>query len=341
MKRILKVLGIWSGMFFAALFGLYLIGPAADKGAGTFMPMFAGAILITPAVSAAIRQSFQTLFNQAFAGVKTYWPTVAMRVPSMTAEEVYAWLSAFPKMREWIGDRVIANLAASDYRIKNKPFELTIDLDEEEIEDEKIGLYSPIIAMGGDSCAKQPDELIFSLLLAGFDTVCFDGQFFFDTDHPWTRTDGSITSVSNFGGGAGAPWFLMDLSRPIKPLVFQDRKPLRFTALDKPDDANVFYKKKYIYGWDCRNAAGFGLWQLAFASKDTLNTTNYSAARAALGSYKKDMSEQPLGIMGTHLVCGQSKEAEARAVLIDERLANGATNTWRNTAELVIVPWLP
>jgi phage major head subunit gpT-like protein len=300
-----------------------------------------GYITITPAISTAIRQNFQTIFNQAFKGVTPWWPKVAMRVPSTTSKEIYAWLSAFPKMREWLGDRVIANLAASDMEIVNKDFELTIEVDRNEIEDERIGLYNPIISMGGDSCAKQPDELIFPLMTDGFDHVCFDGQYFFDTDHPHIKTDGTTENVSNDGGGGGNPWFLLDLSRPVKPFIFQDRRPLSFTSLDKPDDENVFYRRKYIYGWDSRNAAGYGLWQLAYGSKATLDSTNYAAYRAAMGAFKKDMSEQPLGIVPTHLVCGPASEAAARAVLIDERLANGQTNTWRNTAELIVVPWLP
>lgn len=342
MYKIFKTLSIWAGLLCICLLGVFCIGLPSGKGGFSLgmLPLVGGLITITPAISTAIRQNFQVLFNQAFAAVKPYWPQVAMRVPSSTAKEVYAWLSAFPKMREWLGDRVIQNLAASDMEIVNKDFELTIEVDRNEIEDERIGLFAPIIAMGGDSCAKQPDELIFPLMTAGFGAVCFDGQFFFDTDHPHILADGSSESVSNDGGGASNPWFLLDLSRPVKPFIFQDRRALQFTALDKPTDENVFNRKKFIYGWDSRNAAGYGLWQLAYGSKDTCNAASYAAARAAMMAYKKDGSDQPLGVKPTHLVCGPASEAAARAVLLDERLANGQTNTWRNTAELIIVPWL-
>lgn len=344
MKSI-KIFGIWLGLLFISVlsFALLGVGNAAFAMGGMGMaalPLIGGMITITPAISTAIRQSFQTIFNQAFQSVKPFWQIVAMRVPSSTSKEIYAWLSAFPKMREWLGDRVIQNLAASDMEIVNKDFELTIELDRNEIEDEKVGLYTPIIAMGGDSCAKQPDELIFPLMTNGFDSLCFDGQYFFDTDHPHIKADGSTESVSNTGGGASNPWFLLDLSRPVKPFIFQDRRPLAFTALDKPTDDNVFNRRKYIYGWDCRNAAGYGLWQLAYGSKTAPDAAGYTAARAAMMSFKKDGSDQPLGITPTHVVCGPSNEAALRAVLLNEKNADGSTNTWRNTAELVVVPWL-
>ncbi|WP_261949086.1 Mu-like prophage major head subunit gpT family protein [Paenibacillus melissococcoides] len=46
--------------------------------------------------------------------------TVATKVPSTTGEENYKWLGKMPRMREWVGDREIQNLQASDYTIKTK-----------------------------------------------------------------------------------------------------------------------------------------------------------------------------------------------------------------------------
>lgn len=51
---------------------------------------------------------------------------------------------------------------------------------------------------------------------------------------------------------------------------------------DNPPDENVFYKREYIYGSDGRCNVGFGLWQLAYASKQPLTAENYEAARAAM-----------------------------------------------------------
>lgn len=51
---------------------------------------------------------------------------------------MYAWLGDIPGMREWIGDREVQNLTASDYTIKNKDFELTVGVDRNAIEDDIV-----------------------------------------------------------------------------------------------------------------------------------------------------------------------------------------------------------
>ena len=73
----------------------------------------------------AIYQGFNTIYNKAFAEAEPQYQKVATVVPSTTGEETYAWLGDIPGMREWIGDREIQNLTASDYTVKNKSFELT------------------------------------------------------------------------------------------------------------------------------------------------------------------------------------------------------------------------
>jgi phage major head subunit gpT-like protein len=36
--------------------------------------------------------------------------------------------------------------------------------------------------------------------------------------------------------------------------------------MDSSTDQNVFMKKQFLYGVDCRDNAGFGLWQMAYGS---------------------------------------------------------------------------
>lgn len=54
-------------------------------------------------------------------------------------------------------------------------------------------------------------------------------------------------------------WFLADLRRAVKPFILQMRQAPRFTAMDNPEDENVFMRKEYLYGVDYRGAAGYGL----------------------------------------------------------------------------------
>jgi phage major head subunit gpT-like protein len=276
---------------------------------------------------------FQTSFNKGKEQAASYYQSIAMVVPSQTSEETYGWLGQFPKLREWIGDRVINNLTAEGYTLKNKLFEDTISVPRTNIEDDSYGIFGPLFQEMGRVSEEHPDELIFDLLAAGFSSLCYDGQYFFDTDHP---VNGA--SVSNMQAGAGAAWFLLDTSRAIKPLLFQRRVPYELTSLTNSSDENVFMKDEYLYGVRGRSNAGFGLWQLAFGSKATLDATNYASARSAMMSLKGDEG-RPLGIMPNKLVVGPSLEQAGRK-LINNQLENSSSNEWAGSAELVVVPWL-
>lgn len=296
-------------------------------------------MIITRANLEALRVGFSTAFMAGMGMATPMWDRVATRVPSSTGENRYGWLKDVPGMREWVGDRVVNGLAESDYSIRNKDFELTIGVDRNAIEDDNLGVYTPMFTAMGQSAAAQPDQMVFALLKAGFATPCYDGQYFFDSDHPVLDKDGVVQSVSNTGGGSGTPWFLLAANMFLKPLIFQERKPATFVSKDSPTDDNVFMSKKFVYGVDGRWNAGFGFWQMAYGSKETLNATNYAAGRANIMGRTGDHG-RPLGLMPNLLVVPPSLESAGRKILNSEYASGGETNEWKGTAELLVVPWL-
>ncbi len=286
----------------------------------------------------AIFEGFSAAFTKGLHGTTTHYRDVAMIVPSSSRENHYAWLGQLPGIREWLGDRIVNNLATHGFKVENRDFESTISVARNDIEDDNYGVFGPLFQEMGRTSAEHPDELIFSLLATGFSSTCYDGQYFFDTDHPVLDTTGNPQSVSNMQAGAGAPWFLLDTTRAIRPLLFQERAPYKLTRLDNDRDEPVFWRKEYVYGVDARVNAGFGLWQLAYASKATLDATNSASARAAMQSLKGDKG-RPLNVRPNKLVVPPSLEAAGRDLLAPT-LANGASNTWQGTADLIVVPWL-
>lgn len=290
---------------------------------------------------ADLNRGFKATFQGAFEKAKPLYPEFATEVPSSTSEEKFAWLGQFPRLREWIGARHIKALAAHDYTIKNKDFESTVSVPRNAIDDDQYGVYTPLFAEMGYAAATHPDELVFELMAALFATPCYDGQFFIDTDHPvGVAGQTEVTSVSNHGGGGGTPWLLLDLSRPIKPILFQKRKAYQFVPLNKPDDANVFHNKEFIYGVDGRGNVGVSFWQMAFGSKQTLNAANFVAHRAAMRAFRSDEG-RPLNILPTHLVVGPSLEAAADALINVRTLPEGGDNPNFNKVKVSVVPWLP
>jgi phage major head subunit gpT-like protein len=292
-------------------------------------------MIINKANLNGVFNGFKTAFNKGMESAESHYRDIAMVVPSKTREETYGWLGQFPKLREWVGDRVIRNLAAHSYALRNKLFEDTIGVKRVDIEDDQYGVLTPILEEMGRAAAEHPDELVFNALKNGINTQCFDGQYFFDTDHP---VNGQ--SVSNLDAtGTGPYWFLLDTRKAIKPLLFQEREPYDLKALVKDEDENVFMRDEYLYGVRARANAGYGLWQLAYASNQPLDEANYVKARTAMMELKGE-EDRPLGITPNLLVVPPSLEKDALSLLSADLLIDQKSNVWRGTADLIVSPWL-
>lgn len=288
---------------------------------------------ITRAALASLNVAITTAFNTRLTGVETTFGRIAMTVQSSTRHQAYPKLSELGPMREWVGERYVERLESDGFVITNRKFEKTVSVPVDDISDDQYGIYTPVVSDMGQVAAELPDDLVWEHLEKGFTTTHYDWQFFFDTDHPVENEAGIEVSVSNFQGGSGAAWYLIDDSRPIKPVIFQDREKAKIVAKTSLTDENVFNQDEFVWGAKRRCAAGFGAWQLAYGSRQTLNAANYALARAAMLSMRGHRGRK-LNLKPKLLVVPPSLEGVAREILLNERDANGATNKWRNTAEL-------
>ena len=290
-----------------------------------------------------LHTGFNSAFQEGIAArqASSQWRTICVESRSMTAEESYPWLGALPGMRKWAGERAVHSMELHDWTIKNEDFELTIGVGRNAIEDDRYGVYSQRFNMMGAATEAHPDELVWPLVAAGFDTKCYDGQYFFDGDHPIYAKDGSVGSMSNTGGGAGTAWYLLSLGFPaIRPIVFQTRKDVgSIVMLTDPTDENVFHRKEFLYGVDSRDNAGYAWWQTAYGSKQTLNAANYQSARQAMLGMKGDHG-RPIGLLPDTLVVPPTLEGDARRLVEREFTGGGDSNEWYRTAKVVVVPWL-
>lgn len=125
----------------------------------------------------------KTLFNNALVAQTGTWQETAMEVPSSGAGEDYAWLSRFPRFRKWVGDKVIKNLAGTKYTVKNEDWETTIAIARNDLEDDRLGLYNIQARSAGASAGELHDLIVDSLKNGAFTQLCYDGQYYYDTDH--------------------------------------------------------------------------------------------------------------------------------------------------------------
>jgi phage major head subunit gpT-like protein len=142
-----------------------------------------GGILVNASTINTIFTGLKTIFNNALMAQPGNWQATAMEVPSTGAIEDYAWLSRFPAMRKWVGEKFVKSLAAGKYTKVNEDWETTISVNRNDIEDDRLGIYNTQAQMAGGSAAELNDIIVDSLKNGAFASPCIDGQYFYDTDH--------------------------------------------------------------------------------------------------------------------------------------------------------------
>jgi phage major head subunit gpT-like protein len=291
-----------------------------------------------------VRGEFATQMAVLIVG-GTLYQKLATTIQSNTRSNTYGWLGDFPHLREWVGDRVIRDMKETAYSIINKKYESTLGVDRADIEDDNLGVYRTRAQAEANAVVSFFEQSIANLLKGGFTGLCFDGQPFFDTEHPvYPETDGTGTpeEVSNIVGAAdatGKPWFLLSLDGVLKPFILQQRSAPEMDEITDTKNESVFMKDKYLFGVRYRGNFGYGFWQQAVASKASLTPANYQAARLLMQTTKRDGGD-PMGIRPTHLVVDPTNEAAARAILETQFIGGGNSNPDYHTAELIVSPWL-
>lgn len=97
--------------------------------------------------------------------------------------ETYKWLGMAPAMREWIGGRQAKGLRDNGISITNKKWEATLEIPVDWMRRDKTGQIRVRIADLAQRAVSHWASLLSTLILNGTSSVCYDGQYFFDTDH--------------------------------------------------------------------------------------------------------------------------------------------------------------
>jgi phage major head subunit gpT-like protein len=207
MKKILGMLAIMAGILL-----LTVVPASASQGAAqatgavtSILGLLIGGLVINASSLAALYKNFRTIYQEAFDQAKPQYDQVATVIPSAAESEVYVWLEFSPTMREWLGDREVMNLKASDWTIKNKNWESTIAVPRNKILFDTYGVFKPLFSLMGGMAKTHPDIIVFKLLNDAFTTKCYDGKNFFDTTHAFGSNKGTgVLNTTNFGIGMAA-----------------------------------------------------------------------------------------------------------------------------------------
>lgn len=99
------------------------------------------------------------------------------------SSEEYAWLGMSPTMREWIGGRQAKGFRENSQTTINKHYEATLEILVKDLRRDKSGQALVRIRELARRTNAHFASLLSTLIAAGVSTTCYDGQYFFDTDH--------------------------------------------------------------------------------------------------------------------------------------------------------------
>ena len=139
------------------------------------------AIINTGLLTKGLRSEFFNRFDKA----TTHFKDLSTRIQSNSDTERYKWLGSLPRMREWGTGRIAKGLGSESYSIENLKYESTLEVDRDEISDDKTGQIRIRVAEMAQRAATHKDFLIAQLLIngetAGFNS--YDGVSFFNDAH--------------------------------------------------------------------------------------------------------------------------------------------------------------
>lgn len=296
----------------------------------------------TPLTQAQIDAFNTTLvarFNKGLGLSEEFWKKVAKRIGSNAANNTYAWISQFPAFREWVGVRLHKAVKERAYTVANRKFETTLDVPRDDFEDNNLEMYGDLSESYGQAVVDLKNDLIFDGIKAGVTEVCYDGQFFFDTDHPVAPNEdgtGVAVTVSNFQAGAGEMWALLCTNRAPQPFYLQDRMAPEFKGFTDLNSQTVAETDVLTWYGKWRGNIAYGFWQLAFGSKAALTEANFDANYKAMMQFKGDGNRR-LNIKPNLLVVGPENMAAAEKLLKAINKAGGESNTNYGKVELLVV----
>lgn len=283
---------------------------------------------------AVLNRVFNAAFLEGLGAAPVEHELFTMVSPSTAKTEDFSWLGDVPTVREWLGARVHKRLAGHNYAITNRKWELTVDVDRDDLEDERgLSHTSRLLDMGREAMDHR-GRLAWETLVGGQAGLCYDGGFFFRTGHK-PDPEGSYT-YDNYTTGGATPWYLIDASRPLKPVILTDRvKP----ELRSPMLTDESLAELDVFTWRsrARYAAGYGFPQLAHKSRVALADDSFNAAYQAMCEIKDDSGQRYLRIKPTHLIVPPSLRTAALEIV--KASSGGEVNVNAGVVQVVVDPY--
>jgi len=148
-----------------------------------------------------IKKGLRAAFMKAFANAENPQDVMPfiMETASDGPDEEYGWLGQAPSLSEWVDERKLKALGDYEYKIPNKDYEATLQVDRNSMKDDRMGAVKIRIDDLARKARIHPRKLFFELVQTGEVAICYDGQPFFSASHQ----EGNSGVQSNIQTGTG------------------------------------------------------------------------------------------------------------------------------------------
>jgi len=116
---------------------------------------------------------------QAFLALHPEMSALFMEMESEGTSEKYGWMGDYPELREWFGDKQTGIMEDHDYEIKNRDWECSIDIDSNEIKDDRLGVLKARCDSIVQSFTGWKQNLLIELINNSLVGLAYDGVAYF------------------------------------------------------------------------------------------------------------------------------------------------------------------
>lgn len=146
---------------------------------------------------------FSTIFDMALTNTPVIYPEISTVIANAGPVTQFNWLGDVPVMQKWLGARIINRLRAEKHTLTTDWFANGIELDYDDVAEDKLGIVAPRIQDLAGMGPRKIDALVIDMYVAGFAGtlgLTYDGQYLYDTDHT-ADGGGTGTAQSNLVTG--------------------------------------------------------------------------------------------------------------------------------------------
>lgn len=148
--------------------------------------------------------------------------------PSKVRVETHTYMSNIPRLRRFKGYTPGQRLVASNWTVTNETYRCgPITVQKEDLDDDQVGGYMRAIAALPMQAQKDIKYKLLSTLAGGTTNLCFDGTAMFADSHTVGSGDNLMTVDNSGNDGLTHKVIAVITDGPAKPVLFQNREPLK------------------------------------------------------------------------------------------------------------------